>query len=267
MRCESSVTSSSSSDLKGEHSKITRSFSADDLKKSPSKGGMANPTICGIRADYIPYHASHPINPSYSIEGNKASLDSPDRANHHTYSGPQSSNTLVVIPSIDFDPNELKRMRVVVEFYEERQLYHLFLLVRNPSFRIIFVSSNPVDRDTVRYYLSLDGCSEVDLKERLSRLIFLNPECNDHSCHSLCQKVVKSKKLLHTIRKIVPNDSVGEFPTCGLSFFCGSDTGDTIAAELKFRSLEANGKNLYFGSKQGRCVVCLGIVFSRRIDL
>lgn len=251
MRCESSVTSTSSSDIKIDYSKILRSFSEDDLKNCPSKRCLVNPAISGIRADYLSYQASHPINGSYNVTGEKhASFEFSDSANlSHQL---KSSNTIVVLPSIDLDQTELKRMRCVAEIYEERQLYHLFLLVRDPSFRIIFVSTYPVDNETVRYYLSLDGCSEVDLKERLSRLVLLHPEGHDNTCHSLSQKVMKSDKLLHTIRSIVFNEALGDTPTCGISFFCGSDMADAITAKLKLRQLEANGNNLYFGSKQGR---------------
>jgi len=259
MHCESSLTSTSPSDLRVEYSKILRSFSEGDLKNCiskrclvncPSKRCLVDPAISGIRADYLSFQASHSISDSYNINGEKyASFDFSNSANLSQHL--KTSNTIVVIPSIDLDQTELKRMGTVAEFYEERQLYHLFLLVRDPSFRIIFVSTNPVDNETVRYYLSIDGCSEVDLKERLSRLVLLHPEGNDHTCHSLNQKVMKSDKLLHTIRNIVSNDALGESPTCGISFFCGSDMADAIVTKLKLRSLEADGNNLYFGSKQG----------------
>ena len=216
--------------------------------------------IYRMRADYVPHEAANSEHVSYATGGhfptkatNKATP--PNASNHlHRDKLNPGTNTIVVMPSIDLDDTELKRMGTVVEYYEERQLYHLFLIVRDTSFRIIFVSTLQLDKDTIRYYLSIDGCSQADLDERLSRLYLLNPEegvgCGN--CPSLTRKVINSEKLMRNIRNIIDNVSGGDHPTAGISFFCGSDTGDTIASRLCLRSLEASGRDLYYGSKQGR---------------
>jgi len=255
LRCESSFTSTLSSDTQCGASKMIRSFSEDDVRIYPGKGSAPKATS-GIRADYIPYQASHSNNASY-IDGKRppSKNTAGSVAASPRHSRGQRTNTIVVVPSIDFDAAELKRTETAVEFYEERQLYHLLLLIRDPTFRIIYVTSNQVNQGTIRYYLSLDGCGDVELGERLSRLFLLSPENNDDQCHSLSAKLLKSDKLLHTIGRIVENVSVGDCPTAGLSFFCGSDAGDEIAHRLNLRPVECSGRNLYFGSKQGRYVV------------
>lgn len=245
VRCDSSFASSLSSEMAtAEQTQMVHSFSEDNLRTFPRKHSRND--IGEIRADYIPFFASHSEYVSFDV---KDSSFLP----HRSLWG-KTSNTIVVIPSMDLDATELKRMGTTTEFYEERQLYHLFLLVRDPSFKIIFLSSNPVDMVTTRYYLTLDGCSDCELKQRLSRLVLLNPKGGTCTNHSLSQKLNQNEKILNTIRNIVEKFSEGESPSCGLSFFCGSDNGDKISDKLRMRSLEANGRHLYFGSKQGRYV-------------
>jgi hypothetical protein len=211
-------------------------------KVSKDCTGGTTSTVSRMRADYIPCVAAGSDNISYAV-GNQSSAQSFGKR----------TNTIVVVPSIDLDTNELMRMGIIPEHYEERQLYHLILLMRDPSFRIIFVTSNEVNQETIRYYLTLDGCSDVELTERLSRLFLLNPEVTDLECHSLSQKVIQSEELLNSIRRLVSEisdkDSVD---TVGISYYCGSDSGDALAESLNFRSLEAGGKDQYFGCKQGR---------------
>lgn len=163
----------------------------------------------------------------------------------------KGTNTIVVIPSIDLDGDELKRICPNIEFYEERQLYHL-LLLSDPSFRIVFLSSHQIGEDIVNYYLSLDNCSSDEVHERRQRLFLLTPGELDSSQSSLSKKVVNHDKLIFTIREIVDRISGGVAPSAGLNVFCGSDTADQLASKLKLRLLEAKGESLYYGSKQGR---------------
>ena len=97
------------------------------------------------RADYIPFTAAHSDNISYAI-GNHYSLTLATRTH----------NTIVVLPSIDLDMQESMKI-VGLEHYEERQLYHLLLLIRDSSFHIIFITSKEINQDTDEYCLTLDG--------------------------------------------------------------------------------------------------------------
>ena len=202
----------------------------------------AAPSILAMRADYIPFTAAHSDNISYAI-GNHSSRTLATRTH----------NTIVVLPSIDLDMQELMRIATNPEHYEERQLYHLLLLIRDPSFRIIFITSKEINQDTIKYYLTLDGCSNSVLMERRSRLFLLSPEVIQGSkCCSLSEKVIRSEKLLNAIRSAVENASIEEFSTAGISYFCGSNAADQITSKLKIRSLEARGRDQFFGCKQGR---------------
>lgn len=128
--------------------------------------------------------------------------------------GTISTNTIVVVPSIDLDGDELKRIsKEGAELYEERQLYHL-LLLSSPSFRVIFVSSHRICEDVVRYYLTLDNCSTVTLNERLGRLFLLTPD-DSLSQSKLSDNVLKDQKLITTVRELVARVSDGEGASAG----------------------------------------------------
>ena len=65
--------------------------------------------------------------------------------------------TLVVIPSMDFDAEEMKRFCSCIEKYEERQLYNV-LLLDNPQVKVVYVSSREPPEGFIRYLLELRGC-------------------------------------------------------------------------------------------------------------
>ncbi len=237
-----------------------RSYSESDLRilsnRCPERDSIPthspHSTVCQLRSDYITLQAAS--------KGQKNRFDSFRKKLVHQSSAicernGGSTKTIVVIPSIDLDGDELKRISQSIEFYEERQLYHLLLLY-DPSFRVIFLSTFPICDEVVKYYLSLDNCSSSILSERLSRLFLLTPGDCGYS-QSLSSKVVKHQKLISTIRSIINRISKGAAPSAGLNVFCGSDTADNLAFQLKLRLLEASGKTLYYGSKQGRYVFFL----------
>lgn len=91
--------------------------------------------------------------------------------------------TIVVLPSISFPPEELRKI-VGIQHYEERLLC-LLLLLRNPRLRMLFVSSMRVPEPIVDYYLShLD-----DPRDAADRLFVLS--LNDPSPRALTEKVLE----------------------------------------------------------------------------
>ena len=244
LRWESSIASSTASGDNRTKPKIVRRSCSEDIRKIDKELHDSDFAFDAIRADYVPHVASE------AIDAQCFDID----VNHRSFANlpsVESTNIIVVIPSIDLDSAELKRMGVIPEFYEERQLYHLFLLTQNPSIYIIFISSNAVDPETIKYYLTIDGCNEETYNQRLSRLTLLNPECGEHGCSSLAFKLLQSDSSMQRLEDAIYEFSSGDQSCCGLSFFCGSDASDAISRQLKVRCLEAKGEHLYFGSKQG----------------
>lgn len=166
---------------------------------------------------------------------------------------PHETNIIVVIPSIDFDEVELQRINKVVGFYEERQLYHLFLL-QDPSYRVVYLSSHPIAEEIVRYYVSLNCKYEFEVDDRLSRLSLLTIKSMDPSYKSLCAKVCQSREWVQLIANEIRPFSIPTQALCrtGLSVFTGSQTADQLAHLLGIRLLEAGSEMAYFGTKQGR---------------
>lgn len=202
-----------------------------------------------MRADYVIYQASHP-NKSNCV-GTESENDASSSISTNTA---LSSNIIVVVPSIDLDPNEMKRVCSNIKYYEERQLYHLFLIVRDPSFRIIFLSSHPISEEVVRYYLTIDECNNDVLNERLSRLFLITTEELDHESLTLSENILKSDSIIQVIKSVVKLFSVGTKPTTGLSSYCGSNSMTQLEHILQLRLLETGETTLYLGSKQGRYV-------------
>ena len=59
--------------------------------------------------------------------------------------------TLVVLPSLSFPPAELAKI-TAIERYEERLLY-LLLRLREPTSRVVYITSLPIDPEVIDYYL------------------------------------------------------------------------------------------------------------------
>jgi hypothetical protein len=104
------------------------------------------------------------------------------------------TGTIVVIPSITFPTQELRKI-VGIAHYEERLLCLLLFLAR-PDVRMVFVSSMPVDPAVVDYYLGF----LADPEEARARLTLLS--VGDDEPRALSEKLLKpeSKDLMDRIR-------------------------------------------------------------------
>src|SRR5919106_6815310 len=63
-----------------------------------------------------------------------------------------SRGTIIVVPSISFVSEELRKI-TAIQYYEERMLCML-LFLESPELRLVFVSSMPVDESIIDYYMS-----------------------------------------------------------------------------------------------------------------
>ena len=209
-------------------------------------------TVHDLRADYVPIHAS---------------ID-------HTTS-PPTNKMIVVVPSIDLDGDELKRVSTFIENYEERQLYHL-LMLNDPGVRVVYTSSHPVSEAVVRYYVGLrgngDGTATPTISDQMSRLYMISP--NDDSKRPLSKKLLARPLVLRLIERLMEpmetgssslsavhsnlhrmsgtDNSAAFLSTAGLSVYTGSNACDDLAHSLGLRLLESCGETMHFGTKQGR---------------
>ncbi|NJN82559.1 MAG: hypothetical protein HC802_10005 [Caldilineaceae bacterium] len=97
----------------------------------------------------------------------------------------QEANTIVVVTSISVD---VEVPASLLHAYEERFLFLLFLL-RQPSIRMIYITSQPIDPHIVEYYLHiLPGVVSSSARKRL-RLV--SPR--DGSSQSLTAKLLHAR--------------------------------------------------------------------------
>ena len=68
-------------------------------------------------------------------------------------SDPRAPQTVVVVPSLSLDAEELAKISGV-HHYEERMLC-LLLLLRMPRTQVVYVTSTPIPQPIVDYYLHL----------------------------------------------------------------------------------------------------------------
>src|ERR671939_623627 len=133
----------------------------------------------------------------------------------------QAHQTVVVIPSLSLDAEELAKISGV-HHYEERMLCMLMLL-RLPRTNLVYVTSRPVAATIIDYYLHL--LPGIPVSHARRRLTLLN--CHDASKGPLTQKILERPRLLKRIRAAIP-DARAAHMTC----FNGSPLELTLAVRL-----------------------------------
>src|SRR5215218_8708503 len=112
---------------------------------------------------------------------------------------PSVPQTVVVIPSLSLDVEELAKISGV-HHYEERMLCMLMLL-RMPRTHLVYVTSQPVAATIIDYYLHLlPGIPVSHARRRLTLL-----SCHDASNAPLTQKILERPRLLERIRAAIPD--------------------------------------------------------------
>jgi hypothetical protein len=102
--------------------------------------------------------------------------------------------TVVVVPSLTFPVAELRKI-VAIQHYEERLLYLLLLLGR-PGVHVVYLSSLPIDRAIIDYYLGFLP-DPAGARERLHMLAVEDPEPR-----ALTAKVLERPDLITRVREV-----------------------------------------------------------------
>ncbi len=112
---------------------------------------------------------------------------------------PYAEQTVVVVPSLTLDVEEMHKLKGVVH-YEERMLFHLILLAM-PKTRVVFVSSLPVHQKIIDYLLQLlPGVPYSHARQRLHMF-----STYDGSVRPLTQKILERPTLLERLRRCIGN--------------------------------------------------------------
>jgi hypothetical protein len=155
-------------------------------------------------------------------------------------SDPLALRTILVIPSLSMDQQELSKISGV-HHYEERMLCMLMLL-RFPRARLIYVTSQPVDPAIIDYYLHLlPGIPSAHARRRLTLL-----SCRDASLVPLTQKILQRPRLLERIRTAMAEPEVAHM-TC----FVAGPLEKTLAVRLGIPLYACDPALSDLGSKSG----------------
>jgi PGM1 C-terminal domain len=156
------------------------------------------------------------------------------------FSDDRAPRTVVVVPGLSLDTDVLAKVSGGLH-YEERQLSMLMLL-RLPHTRVVFVTSLPLERVVVDYYLHL--LSGIPASHARRRLILLS--ANDPSPVTLTRKILDRPRLLERIRS-----AIGDPRDAHLSCFNATELERTLALRLGIPLYACDPELIGLGSKSG----------------
>lgn len=150
----------------------------------------------------------------------------------------QSEQTIIVAPSFTLD---FPVGGAVLQAYEERYLF-LLLLLRQPRARLIYVTSQPIRREIVDYYLHL--LPGVIASQARKRLFLVSPM--DGDLRPLTEKLLARPSLLRHLRSLIPNPDRAH-----LVPFITTQLERDLALALGIPMYGADPKYFHFGTKSG----------------
>lgn len=156
------------------------------------------------------------------------------------FPNPQAPRTVVVIPSMSLDREELAKLTGATH-YEERFLC-LLLLLRMPATRVIYVTSEPVDASVVDYYLALSPT--LDPRDARARLTML--ACHDASAAPLTEKILARPELMARMSALVDDRA-----TAHLTCFNSTALERTLAVRLGLPLYGCDPALGFLGTKSG----------------
>jgi hypothetical protein len=156
------------------------------------------------------------------------------------FAEPNAPRTVVVCPGMSLDPMVLAKVSGV-RHYEERMLSMLMLL-RLPTTRMVFLSSEPIPPTVIDYYLSL--LSGVPSGHARARLTLLS--AHDASLVSLTRKLLDRPRLLARVRQ-----AIGDPASAHLSVFNATTDEVCLAVALGIPMYACDPALAHWGSKSG----------------
>ena len=137
------------------------------------------------------------------------------------FSDPKAPRTVIVVPSMSLDTQELAKIEGVLH-YEERMLC-LLMLLKLPRTEVIYVTSMPIDPSIVDYYLHLlPGVPAAHARSRLQMVA-----CHDSSLTPLTQKILERPDVIESVRSAI------KFPEAAhMTCFNSTSLERTLAVRL-----------------------------------
>ena len=156
------------------------------------------------------------------------------------FTDPLRPRTVVVVPSLSLDADELAKISGV-NHYEERLLCMLMLL-RLPRAHLIYLTSEPIAPAVIDYFLHLlPGIPAIHARKRLTLL-----SCFDARPAPLTEKILARPRLMQRVRRAVPDLDAGHI-TC----FNSTPLERTLAVRLGMPLYACDPALNYLGGKSG----------------
>ena len=156
------------------------------------------------------------------------------------FSDSRAARTVVVIPSMSLDHEELAKLPGATR-YEERFLC-LLMLLRLPATRVVYITSEPVAPPIVAYYLGLvRGVEPADARRRLTMI-----SCDDGSPAPLTEKILERPTLVERVRSLIEDPSAAHL-TC----FTATSLERTLAVRLGIPLYGTDPALGFLGTKSG----------------
>ena len=153
---------------------------------------------------------------------------------------PAAPRTVVVVPALSLDPDQLARIAGTVH-YEERHL-SMLLLLRMPATRLVYVTSQPLHPTIVDYYLGM--LHGVPPEHARRRLVLVS--AFDGTPGSLSAKLLSRPRLLRRLR-----EAIGDPAVAHLSVFNSSPLERSLAVALGIPLYACNPDLSALGGKSG----------------
>lgn len=156
------------------------------------------------------------------------------------FSDRNQPRTVVVVPGLSLDPEVLAKVSGA-RHYEERML-SMFMLLRLPRTRLVYLSSEPIAQPVVDYALNMLGGVPAGHARR--RLVMLST--HDASPQSLTRKLLDRPRLLARIR-----EAIGDPRNAHLSVFNATADEVSLAVALGIPMYACDPALGEWGSKSG----------------
>ncbi len=152
----------------------------------------------------------------------------------------RTDHTVLVVPSLSMDPQELSKI-TGVHHYEERLLFFLMLL-RRPRTRVIIVTSQALSPTVVDYYLHLlTGVPTSHARKRLTLM-----HCADASTQPLTCKILNRPRLMARLKQ-----AIGDTDRAHIVCFNSTPLERTLSVQLGIPLYANDPAKADLGSKSG----------------
>lgn len=154
---------------------------------------------------------------------------------------------IVMVPSASLEESELAKMQGI-NYYEERCLFML-LRLKNPNTRVCYLTSLPVHKSSIKYYLSFLEELGITRKDAKRRLLMLS--VHDTTCTPLSSKLLQRPHTISRIKRwLQERNASNRFMTCFMSTALEQNLAELLQLPLHANTPKLNCLGTKHGSRK-----------------